>query len=88
MIVGAVIKSWLGLFRLCDGQHIKIFPLALLFGFLGYLIAALMESSLQYSNPAILFWFMLAMVMSASLVKEQGISEGDESGKKVLMGKR
>jgi len=52
----------------CGRTEEKTIILSLFFGFLGYLIGALMESSLQYSNPAILFWTLLAMLSSAGMI--------------------
>ncbi|MEW6171018.1 MAG: O-antigen ligase family protein [Candidatus Omnitrophota bacterium] len=62
MILFRTIKNWWRSYLLNITKEVSIVSLAVFLGLVGYLISGIFESSLQYSNLAVLFWFVISLL--------------------------
>jgi putative inorganic carbon (HCO3(-)) transporter len=62
----AVIRSWHKTYEKIKDSGLQAISLGVFCGFIGYLISGILESNLQYSNLAVLFWFVLGLMVAVS----------------------
>ena len=65
MIIAAIRNWWINYKRI-NTLELEAISLGIFGAFIGYLTAGLLESNLQYSNLAVLFWAMLGLIMAVS----------------------
>lgn len=65
-MVIVIIKNWIIFYRKQKDKDLKELSLGIFLGWLGFLIAGILESSLQISNLAVLFWFMSGVLVGTS----------------------
>ncbi|MCM8799839.1 MAG: O-antigen ligase family protein [Candidatus Omnitrophica bacterium] len=61
-----ITKNWINFYRKQKDKNLKDISLGIFLGWLGFLIAGLLESSLQISNLAVLFWFITGVLVGIS----------------------
>jgi len=64
LMLGTIIRNWWRSYKKIDTADLQAFSLGIFGGFIGYLVAGILESNLQYSNLAVLFWFSLGILVA------------------------
>ncbi len=67
-MIGAAIRDWFKAYVKTKTPLMQAVSLGFLGGFLGFLVSGLLESNLQYSNLAVLFWVMLGLLIAINKV--------------------
>ena len=68
MIIAAIRNWWINYKRI-NTLDLGAISLGIFGAFIGYLVAGLLESNLQYSNLAVLFWSVLGLIMAVNRIK-------------------
>jgi len=67
-----IIKNWIKSYKKIPDKELKEISLSVFLGWIGFLVAGILESSLQISNLAVLFWFMTAWLTSLTKLGGDG----------------
>ena len=65
-----VIRNWWRHYKGVRVSDFQAISLGIFGGFISYLIASALESNLQYSNLAVLFWAMLGLIIAVSRLEQ------------------
>ena len=69
MIIAAIRNWWINYKRI-NTLELEAISLGIFGAFIGYLTAGILESNLQYSNLAVLFWAMLGLIIAVSRLEQ------------------
>jgi len=69
IIIVSIIR-WVKILPLIKDREIKTISFALFAGMMGFLIAGLLDSNLQYSNLAVLFWLVFSLFYRIKNIQE------------------
>lgn len=72
-MMAVLIRRWQRSYRKIKDPGLQAVSLGVFCGFTGYLISGLLESNLQYSNLAVLFWFITGLLVAVNRVS---VTEG------------